>query len=690
MPYLTPDSAPVGTICRRLFFPNSLFLIAALNGALTELLFEHNWDATWRSPALGAAETVDLLRPYIDAFFADECGEGCFDEQTCADYTPAAGFITYAPQNPFTQSSYTPPGYPAPPFYIATGVFPSPYQAGDVLTDISRFPIYANLIDIIQTGLPRFRVHVTTTDDNSQVELHLLTMLQGGYALITVDSDPLSNYFVDLNSIGLSDLGDLGDLLNLILDGGLGQETIQEITIPTAGVHHIDLTFIPNVSAEEIVGFGGGFRKLTICNATPTVEDAVPEFQLVNCDLQWRANPLHTWISLGDVCGADGADGTDGDNGRTPTIWNDDGVLKWAYADDIPGTTQTLIDLSSLLTGEAWTDDFKCRLVNGISLGIIQHNYTAAMQAIYDGREQELGYSQIRDNALAAWGLTPGGSAFFDSFVLNTYDYSLVELGGLITNAVSDLQPYLALALQDSIASECAAMSSTVWDDTLAAFQGFVGVYPARTTFYEALIAALYPSVAQNFGNWFVEAANCDCTTFAALPIPYCREFLFETESSPLGWTIYNDGVDDWGSFVSNKWEGVYYQVLPQQKGYRVAFEIDLSKETDVRLASLNVWLDRSDDDTGENYTFGASIAGDKVGSIPIYADDIGTDEGFMTLDFTGVTTAVSKLTVTIQYFGDNTVTLANAGLQAGNLRLYGETTPPVPWITGDICIFEG
>ena len=43
--------------------------------------------------------------------------------------------------------------------------------------------------------------------------------------------------------------------------------------------------------------------------------DVPPDFQIVDCDLQWRANPTDSWISLGNVCGADGADGADGAEG---------------------------------------------------------------------------------------------------------------------------------------------------------------------------------------------------------------------------------------------------------------------------------------------------------------------------------------------------------------------------------------
>lgn len=55
---------------------------------------------------------------------------------------------------------------------------------------------------------------------------------------------------------------------------------------------------------------------LQIMKALMTMcEDCAMEFQLVDCDLQYRNSPEDEWISLGNVCGADGADGTNGTDG---------------------------------------------------------------------------------------------------------------------------------------------------------------------------------------------------------------------------------------------------------------------------------------------------------------------------------------------------------------------------------------
>jgi len=45
-------------------------------------------------------------------------------------------------------------------------------------------------------------------------------------------------------------------------------------------------------------------------------EDCEIEFRIEDCDLQYRTSPTEDWISLGNICGADGADGADGAPGE--------------------------------------------------------------------------------------------------------------------------------------------------------------------------------------------------------------------------------------------------------------------------------------------------------------------------------------------------------------------------------------
>lgn len=127
------------------------------------------------------------------------------------------------------------------------------------------------------------------------------------------------------------------------------------------------------------------------------------------------------------------------------------------------------------------------------------------------------------------------------------------------------------------------------------------------------------------------------------------------------------------------------------KKGRHVAFELDVSSEVDIRIASINVDLTRAADDDGTNYILEAVIIGDKVGSLPIYSTPDYTSDGFITIDIeTGLTTASTKVQVVVDYYGDNLVNPAGATLKAGNLRVNGEAVRPLGFGTGDTCISEG
>lgn len=55
MPYITPDTTPPDSNCRRLFVPNDEFMIAALLGQILELTETHNWEQT---SGISVAETI--------------------------------------------------------------------------------------------------------------------------------------------------------------------------------------------------------------------------------------------------------------------------------------------------------------------------------------------------------------------------------------------------------------------------------------------------------------------------------------------------------------------------------------------------------------------------------------------------------------------------------------------------------
>lgn len=72
MPYLTPDFPPTGDfICRRLRIPNDLTVIQLVNGAISELMKEFNFE---QSGAMTPAETVQLFsQMYLEYVESSAC-----------------------------------------------------------------------------------------------------------------------------------------------------------------------------------------------------------------------------------------------------------------------------------------------------------------------------------------------------------------------------------------------------------------------------------------------------------------------------------------------------------------------------------------------------------------------------------------------------------------------------------------
>lgn len=262
MPFLTPDvEATTGLRCRRIQIPDNLDLLIAVNGALVDLTKPSNWE---RSGTMTEAEAAALmLDMLLDYWQSDGCTQTGDALGSCSTFSPASPAITWQPNDPFRSPTLTPPGYAAPPWYKFAGSLLGA-QPGDVLTDLTKIPINQTLPDLIGYGVPRFRFSWSNPDDAAaQVELHLLAVPQGGMAIITTDDDPATTQFIDLNSLGILDF-DLQNLLG-ILSASPIQERVVELIVSGAGAHHIDVSMVPNISTQVIIGFGGGLRSIVLC-----------------------------------------------------------------------------------------------------------------------------------------------------------------------------------------------------------------------------------------------------------------------------------------------------------------------------------------------------------------------------------------------------------------------------------------
>lgn len=204
-----------------------------------------------------ADETVrDLLTPVTDT---SDCAE-----DGCVEYPAFSTLVGYAPQNPMLEPDYIPAGYTKPPFYIFHDQLVNfGAQEGDVIVDFTSLTS-ATLGQIGLQGLPRIRIPF---EGIGQMELELLKIPQGGLIYITKDGSPIGGRFVDASTITVTEALTIIDIfLEAGFDGTYVDTVITEINFDTIGHHFVDITFLPNVNLNVLVGFGGGLRSVRICN----------------------------------------------------------------------------------------------------------------------------------------------------------------------------------------------------------------------------------------------------------------------------------------------------------------------------------------------------------------------------------------------------------------------------------------
>src|SRR6185295_10623775 len=165
-------------------------------------------------------------------------------EDGCLDYLPSSAFITFAPNDPFRTPDYTPPGYSTPPWYHNAGIPLPAVIPSDAMVNFLAIP---NIFAIPTAGFPRCRI---AWSGSGEVEIEFVTIPQGGLVMVTWDDNPITAQFIDMTSVGVSEVLSLGFIL-----AALGIETdaqfvgtrTQEFKFDTPGAHHIDVTFLPNV-----------------------------------------------------------------------------------------------------------------------------------------------------------------------------------------------------------------------------------------------------------------------------------------------------------------------------------------------------------------------------------------------------------------------------------------------------------
>jgi hypothetical protein len=238
------------------------------------------------------------VTPLIEALAT---GTGmCGVDGECLAYPPFASFISYYPQNPYTEPDLVPPDFLAPPFFVngkdAAHDLPN-YEKGDIIVNFAAInlePVW-NL-----DNTPRIELCL---EGSGVVELHLLKTVQGGAAVVSVDNP------VDLGDIISGVIGDGIEIISLNQDIiSLPPETAEEVIIEqeitTEGEHTLYIYFLPTLDDSLIpLFFGGGLREISLCGnirpcGTPAPEpppplegvtELKPEFQFTaDCGLELR------------------------------------------------------------------------------------------------------------------------------------------------------------------------------------------------------------------------------------------------------------------------------------------------------------------------------------------------------------------------------------------------------------------
>jgi hypothetical protein len=194
---------------------------------------------------------------------------GFFEDLTepeCDNYLPYAPFADYWPMNPYNDPDTVPDGYLVPPFTRNTDLeYPEifGYKASDIFVPFAAINIAPETI--LTLNYPQIKI---TVRGSGQIELDLLSVQLGGFAVIKVGSPP-----------------NIGDILGeIVIETGLRiidldndsasipPETdiviAEEINIEAAVNETTDVyvVFLPKINDQlPPAGFGGGIRSIGLC-----------------------------------------------------------------------------------------------------------------------------------------------------------------------------------------------------------------------------------------------------------------------------------------------------------------------------------------------------------------------------------------------------------------------------------------
>lgn len=320
--------------------------------ALITIIEPIGWKTRWYSKFDSEIDVdwIEALRDRITQELntpTDDCDPTPPIEECCEELAPNSSFIRYAPNNPFLTPDYTPPQYLLPPWYTNPGVPLPGVIPSDAMVNFLAMPAWFGLPTV---GFPRFRFY---GQGSGQVEIEFVQIVQGGLVLVVPDGNPFDAEFIDLTSIGLTEVASIGFILGLAgidNDASTYDTHIWEHDFDTPGLHYVDAYFFPNISLtdEILIGMGGGIRKVTLCGLTPVeIDDGEEEMASIfrmneACILQFSNDAGVTWIDVEGwatyafdcLAGEDGTDGTDGIDGSSPEMRTFEDTVQWKLEDE--------------------------------------------------------------------------------------------------------------------------------------------------------------------------------------------------------------------------------------------------------------------------------------------------------------------------------------------------------------------
>ena len=225
----------------------------------------------------------EILQPVQMSFDALET---CELTDACQSYPNTATFIQYFPNDPRYSPDLVPEGYNSPPWYFATLLAQVSYLvgAGDIVTTIDRFPPGSLPSILPASGLPRIRVSVF---GEGMVRLHLTNQRFGSLMQITIDDNPLTAFFVDMNRDELSAPPESAD------------QSMVEVKITGPGAHVVDAIVVSKVNDEiPFLYHGGGLKYVELCGLTPNPQGENEVIRLAETGFQIYNISTDSWEAI--------------------------------------------------------------------------------------------------------------------------------------------------------------------------------------------------------------------------------------------------------------------------------------------------------------------------------------------------------------------------------------------------------